>query len=56
MGKSWRYAAMTTRLALILMALIICFFVLDHFVFGLDALVFLSKKGIDLIQYISFWR
>ncbi|SLN12152.1 hypothetical protein [Pseudooctadecabacter jejudonensis] len=47
---------MTTRLAIFLMAAIIGFFVLDHYVLHLDALVFLSRKGIDLIQTIAFWR
>ena len=47
---------MTTRLALILMALIIGFFVLDHYVLGLGSLVFLSKKGIELINYLAIWR
>ena len=47
---------MTTRIALILMALIVGFFVLDHYVLGLDAFVFTAKKFMDLIQYIAFWR
>lgn len=47
---------MTTRLAFILMFLIVGFFVLDHYVLHLDALVFIARKGIDLLQYIAFWR
>jgi len=47
---------MTTRLALIIMACIIGFFVLDHYVLGLEAGVFLAKKGIDLINYLAIWR
>ena len=47
---------MTTRLALILMALIIGFFVLDHYVLGLNAGVFLGKKGMELINYLAIWR
>lgn len=47
---------MTTRLTFILSALIIGFFVLDHYVLHLDALVFLSKKGLVFIEYIAFWR
>ncbi|WP_196778357.1 hypothetical protein [Thalassorhabdomicrobium marinisediminis] len=47
---------MTTRLALILILLIAGFFVLDHYVLGLNADVFLGKKALDLINYLAFWR
>jgi len=47
---------MTNRLALWLVLLIVGFFVLDHYVFGLDAGVFLARKFIDLIEYLKIWR
>ena len=47
---------MTNRLAVILLALIVGFFVLDHYVLGLDALIFLSRKFMDLIEYLAIWR
>lgn len=47
---------MTTRLALILAALIVGFFVLDHYVLGLNAFVFLGKKMVELINYLAIWR
>ena len=47
---------MTTRLALLLMALIVGFFILDHYVLQLNAFIFLSKKGLELIATLAFWR
>ncbi len=47
---------MTTRLAFVLLTLIIGFFVLDHYVLHLNAGVFLAKRGIDLINYLAIWR
>lgn len=47
---------MTTRLAFIVMFLIVGFFVLDHYVLHLNAFIFLAKKGVDLMQAIAFWR
>lgn len=48
--------AMTNRLAIYLALAITAFFMLDHFVFGLDAGQFLIRKGIDLITWMKFWR
>ncbi|MCW1950401.1 MAG: hypothetical protein KIH44_003420 [Octadecabacter sp.] len=47
---------MTTRLAFILFALIIAFFVLDHYALHLNAGVFLGKKLVNLMGWIAFWR
>lgn len=47
---------MTTKLALILMLLILGFFALDHYVLHLNAAVFLGKKGVELINYLAIWR
>jgi hypothetical protein len=50
------YTSMTTRLALILLAFIIGFFVLDAYVLHLNAGLFLAKKGMELINYMAIWR
>ena len=47
---------MTTKLSLIIVALIAGFFVLDHYVLHLNAFVFLAKKMIELMNYIAIWR
>ena len=47
---------MTTQLAIIFAILIAGFFMLDHYVLHLNAGIFLAKKGVDLINYIAFWR
>jgi len=47
---------MTNRLAIIIALCVIGFFVLDHFVLGLDAGVFLIRKGLELITWMAFWR
>lgn len=47
---------MTTKLALILAALILGFFALDHFVLHLGAPLFLARKLADLVEWIAFWR
>ena len=46
----------TTRIALILAALIVAFFLLDHFVLHLGALLFLAQKFADLTEWVAFWR
>lgn len=47
---------MTTPLAFILMALIVGFFMLDHYVLDLNAALFLGKKFLALINYLAIWR
>jgi hypothetical protein len=49
-------APMTNSLAIGIILFLIGFFALDYFVLGLDAPLFLARKGIDLIQYLAFWR
>jgi hypothetical protein len=47
---------MTNALALWIVALIAGFFLLDAFVLHLGAPVFLARKGLDLLDYLAFWR
>ena len=47
---------MTTPLALWIFLFVAAFFVLDHYVLQMDAVVFLGKRGIDLINYLAIWR
>lgn len=47
---------MTTKLTLILAALIAGFFVLDAYVLHINAFVFLGKKLVELITYLAIWR
>ncbi len=47
---------LTTRLALILAALIAAFFLLDQLVLHLGAPLFLARKIADLIDWVAFWR
>ena len=47
---------MTNALAIWIVACIAGFFLLDHFVLHLEAPLFLAHKGMDLIEYLAFWR
>ena len=47
---------MTNGLALALILLIAGFFALDHWVLHLDAPLFLARRGLDLIEWVAFWR
>jgi hypothetical protein len=47
---------MTNRIAFTLAALILAFFVADHFWFQLGAPLFLARKLLDLVEYLAFWR
>lgn len=47
---------MTNTLAIWIVALVAGFFLLDHFVLQLGAPLFLAHKGMDLIEYVAFWR
>ncbi len=49
-------AAMTNTLAIWIVAFIAGFFLLDHFVLHLGAPLFLARKGMDLLEYLAFWR
>ncbi|MEL6915095.1 MAG: hypothetical protein AAFP13_11390 [Pseudomonadota bacterium] len=47
---------MTTRLALILLAIILCALAADRVLNGSEASVFLLRKFLDLIEWTAFWR
>jgi hypothetical protein len=47
---------MTNALALVLIGLVAGFFLLDHFVLHIDAALFLGRRGLDLIEWLAFWR
>lgn len=47
---------MTNKLAIALALVIAVILALDWFVFGWDLHVFLGRKGVDLIEYLAFWR
>jgi hypothetical protein len=47
---------MTNRLALVLGALLVGFFLLDAYVLHLGAPLFLAGKIGDLMNYIAFWH
>lgn len=52
-SKPWH---MTNGVALFLAVLIIGFFTLDHYVLHLDALQFLFRRMISVIDILAFWR
>jgi hypothetical protein len=47
---------MTDRLALVLGLLIAALIFADFMMNGGNALFFLARKGVDLIDYLAFWR
>ena len=47
---------MTNQIALGLAVVIIGFFVLDHFVFQLDAGTFVMRKLLGAIRFLAIWR
>ncbi len=47
---------MTNRIAFVLLALIVAFFVVDYLWLGLGAPVFLGRKFIEFIEFLAFWR
>lgn len=47
---------MTNRIALFLGAALTALIVLDMLLFGTEHIVFLSKKMVDLIEWMAFWR
>ncbi|MEJ6478692.1 MAG: hypothetical protein QNL92_08425 [Octadecabacter sp.] len=47
---------MTNIISIWLVVLIIAFFVLDHYVFEMNAFVFLIREFMKLIEYVAFWR
>lgn len=47
---------MTNPIALVLAILLIGALVLDTLNYGNEHLIFLSKKFLDLIEWLAFWR
>ena len=47
---------MTNKVAFILIALIAILIAVDQFLWDGQYLLFLSKKLLDLISYLAFWR
>lgn len=47
---------MTTQISIGLAIFIIGFFVLDHFVWHLDALTFVMRKILAMINTMAIWR
>lgn len=47
---------MTNQIALVLAVLLIGSIVLDTLFFGVEHVVFLGKKMLDLINWMAFWR
>ncbi|MCV3271098.1 hypothetical protein [Roseobacter sinensis] len=47
---------MTNRIALVLGVLITGFVMVDMLLFGTEHVVFIGKKLLDLIEWLSFWR
>ncbi|MBD3662979.1 hypothetical protein [Sulfitobacter aestuariivivens] len=47
---------MTNRIALALGFLVIAALVVDVSLYGTQHLIFLSKKMLELIEWIAFWR
>ena len=47
---------MTTRIAIWLALALVAVFVVDAYVFGGSLPVFLGRKGLELIEWIAFWR
>ncbi|MEL6548633.1 MAG: hypothetical protein AAFQ54_00140 [Pseudomonadota bacterium] len=47
---------MTTRLAIIIFALILAAIAIDAALLGGEATVFLIRRVLDLIEWVAFWR
>jgi len=47
---------MTNRIAIGLAVVIAGFLALDAWAFGGSLTVFLGRKGLELIEWIAFWR
>ncbi len=47
---------MTNTIALGLAALVLGALAIDVLIYGSDHLIFLSKKLLDLIDWLAFWR
>ena len=47
---------MTNTLAFWLVVIILALIGLDYLLFESDGAIFLGRKGIDLLQWLAFWR
>ena len=47
---------MSDRFALIFAALVVAAVLLDHYLNQGAAVLFLLRKGADMVEYLSFWR
>lgn len=47
---------MTNRIAIILALILIAAITVDVMTYGADHLIFLSKKMLELIEWLAFWR
>lgn len=47
---------MNTPIFLVLATLIVGGLVVDGMLYGSDHLIFLSKKMLELIEWVAFWR
>ncbi len=47
---------MTNSLAIWLVLIILAAFGVDYVLFDFSASIFLGRKGVDLLQWLAFWR
>ena len=47
---------MTNSIAIGLGVMILSALALDFYLYGWDHLIFLAKKGLELIEWLAFWR
>jgi hypothetical protein len=47
---------MNTPIALVLGSLLVGGLIVDTVVFGNEHLIFLTKKFLDLLEWVAFWR
>lgn len=47
---------MTNKIAFVLAALIVAFFLADYFWLNIGAPIFLGRKLLEFIEFLAFWR
>ena len=47
---------MTNTIAIGLGVVILSALAVDSYLYGSDHLIFLAKKGLELIEWLAFWR
>ncbi|MFT6673988.1 MAG: hypothetical protein ACJAVM_000159 [Sulfitobacter sp.] len=52
----WDDHNVTNRLAIIIGSVLITTLLLDMIIFGMEHVIFLTKKFTELIEWIAFWR